>query len=260
MTINQTTDGVSGEAVAALEKARDVLRAIIIDKAAGVHYAAAQSACHQISHALELRALLDEPECKTCNGTRLVGDGALHCSSGGLLFENGPIDCVKDCPDCKPAAQPQGEPVAWQVTGSKVWADKIFEVEQQADAAIAKRQDGSRKVALYAEQPVPVAVQFTQPFVGGLDATGSFTIQDFARELCEADGAVGKIDPQFYIAPCEKLIAMGYRKIAPVAVVMPERLDLLHRDEFESDDQYAAALGEAKKWNACLDEVKRLNP
>ncbi|XAZ48377.1 hypothetical protein AAHB44_17935 [Pseudomonas simiae] len=47
---------------------------------------------------------------------------------------------------------------------------------------------------------------------------------------------------------------------APVAVVMPVRLDLPHRDEFESADQYAAAIGEAKIWNACLDELKRLNP
>lgn len=47
---------------------------------------------------------------------------------------------------------------------------------------------------------------------------------------------------------------------APVAVVLPERFDLPHRDEFESADQYAAATGEAKSWNACLDELKRLNP
>lgn len=38
--------------------------------------------------------------CKTCNGTRMVDDGQLHCSSGGIPFENGPINCVKDCPDC----------------------------------------------------------------------------------------------------------------------------------------------------------------
>lgn len=47
---------------------------------------------------------------------------------------------------------------------------------------------------------------------------------------------------------------------APVAVALPERLDLPHRDEFESADQYAAATGEAKNWNSCLDELKRLNP
>ena len=45
---------------------------------------------------------------------------------------------------------------------------------------------------------------------------------------------------------------------APVAVVLPERYDMPHREEFESADQYAAATGEAKKWNACLDEVVRL--
>lgn len=39
--------------VAALEKARDVLRSIIRDRAAGVHYASAQAACHQINQALE---------------------------------------------------------------------------------------------------------------------------------------------------------------------------------------------------------------
>ncbi|MGY2285220.1 hypothetical protein [Pseudomonas gingeri] len=42
-----------GDPVAALEKARDVLRSIIRDRAAGVHYASAQAACHQINHALE---------------------------------------------------------------------------------------------------------------------------------------------------------------------------------------------------------------
>lgn len=46
---------------------------------------------------------------------------------------------------------------------------------------------------------------------------------------------------------------------APVAVVLPERLELPTRDEFESADYYAAALGEANKWNECLDEVAQLN-
>ncbi|MBO6275876.1 MAG: hypothetical protein J6N20_00275 [Pseudomonas sp.] len=58
----------------------------------------------------------------------------------------------------QPAAQAQGEPVAWLLTGSKVWADKVVEVERQADKLIADREDGTRKVALYAEQPALVAV------------------------------------------------------------------------------------------------------
>ncbi|MCA5970215.1 hypothetical protein KBY08_00605 [Pseudomonas sp. P135] len=52
-----------------------------------------------------------------------------------------------------------------------------------------------------------------------------------------------------------------YRHAQPAKakVVLPERLDLPHRDEFESADQHAAAVGEAKNWNACLDEVAKLN-
>lgn len=41
-----------------------------------------------------------EVKCKTCHGTRTVSDGAMYCSSGGIPFECGPIECVKDCPDC----------------------------------------------------------------------------------------------------------------------------------------------------------------
>lgn len=42
-------------------------------------------------------------------------------------------------------------------------------------------------------------------------------------------------------------------------VVLPERLDIPHRGEFESANQHAAAVGEAKSYNACLDEVAKLN-
>ena len=38
--------------------------------------------------------------CKTCGGTRVVDDGEIT-GSGGVEFENGPIKCVKDCPDCQ---------------------------------------------------------------------------------------------------------------------------------------------------------------
>jgi uncharacterized small protein (DUF1192 family) len=38
--------------------------------------------------------------CATCNGSKIVDDGELTHSSGGIPYENGPIKCVKDCPDC----------------------------------------------------------------------------------------------------------------------------------------------------------------
>lgn len=58
--------------------------------------------------------------------------------------------------------------------------------------------------------------------------------------------------------------AAGYQTrdvyAAPVrAVRLPERHDLPHRDEFESADQHAAAVEQAAIWNACRDEVARLN-
>lgn len=46
--------------------------------------------------------------CATCHGTGLIDDGEMHCSAGGIPYENGPINCVKDCPECAPASK--GEP------------------------------------------------------------------------------------------------------------------------------------------------------
>ncbi|MBP5055327.1 hypothetical protein [Pseudomonas chlororaphis] len=100
MTTNQTIDGVL--------VSREWLENIYLNGLDGLNVTT------RTTPREELRALLDAPACKTCNGTRLVSDGAMHCSAGGIPFENGPIDCVKDCPDCTQAAQPQGEPVAAQ--------------------------------------------------------------------------------------------------------------------------------------------------
>lgn len=50
-------------------------------------------------------------KCNRCNGTGLVSDGAIY-GSGGVEYENGPVLCVKDCPDCvgpQPAPAPVGE-------------------------------------------------------------------------------------------------------------------------------------------------------
>lgn len=56
--------------------------------------------------AWQARAALAQPspKCATCGGTGMVDDGEITCSEGGIPYENGPVKCVKDCPDCK--AQP----------------------------------------------------------------------------------------------------------------------------------------------------------
>lgn len=46
---------------------------------------------------------------------------------------------------------------------------------------------------------------------------------------------------------------------AAKAVKLPERHNLPHREEFESADQYAASVEQTNTWNACLDEVAKLN-
>jgi len=135
----------------------------------------------------ELRALLDAP----------VGFSTPDCPDCACVQDG---NCL--CTPSKPAAQPQGEPVAWMDPRSpEMHATISNEVKQhnlKFGGAPSAAVNGY-SIPLYAEQS------------------------------------------------------------APVAVVLPERLDLPHRDEFESADQYAAAIGETKKWNACLDEVTRLN-
>ncbi|BAK89743.1 hypothetical protein [Pseudomonas aeruginosa] len=77
------------------------------------------------------------PKCATCGGTGMVDDGEITCSEGGIPYENGPVKCVKDCPDCKAQPSPaqaeqaeaeRPEAVAWQYrvtagpqTGWSLW-------------------------------------------------------------------------------------------------------------------------------------------
>ena len=103
----------------------------------------------------ELGSPETEPACWTCNDTNMVDDGDLTHSAGGILYECGPIKCVKDCPDCKPAAQHQGEPVAWAIQwgsvipGCRGHREVVLKHPGALDAVITP---------LFAEQPAPVAV------------------------------------------------------------------------------------------------------
>ncbi|MBB1630262.1 hypothetical protein [Cupriavidus sp. UME77] len=85
-------------------------------------------ASYSFDHQGFARALLAQPAspaastqedvavaCKRCGGSRLVDDGEIT-GSGGVEFENGPVRCVKDCPDC---ATPQ--PSAKALTDVQIW-------------------------------------------------------------------------------------------------------------------------------------------
>ncbi|MGY2199082.1 hypothetical protein [Pseudomonas gingeri] len=173
MTTKQTIDGVPREAVAALKKARDVLRAIIIDKAAGVHYASAQAACHQINHALELRALLDAPAPRAefkkvemahvmsaledVRGKPVLTSNQCHDLAQALNDRLlSPLQLLAMPAEYLAAAQPQGEPVyqtRWNSLGEwEEWKTVSLEDYKRREGRLFERR------IVYAEQPAPVAV------------------------------------------------------------------------------------------------------
>lgn len=50
--------------------------------------------------------------CERCGGSGFVDDGEIT-GSGGVDFENGPVKCVKDCPDCAVSSAERLEPCPW---------------------------------------------------------------------------------------------------------------------------------------------------
>ncbi|MDU0542817.1 hypothetical protein [Pseudomonas aeruginosa] len=133
----------------------------------------AEKAANLIEAMLSDRAALAQPspKCATCGGTGMVDDGEITCSEGGIPYENGPVKCVKDCPDCKaqpsPAQAEQAErpevvarvvhsnpvvlgqcgplnandelmTVAQHAASVARWAEMFNRVEQERDAALAR--------------------------------------------------------------------------------------------------------------------------
>jgi hypothetical protein len=127
MTTTQTIDGVPREL---LERLRDSNISI-----AGPDFWSAWK---------ELRALLDAPACKRCNGS-------------GWIDNLRPVGTqAMDCPDCKPAAQPQGEPVARVEIGAD--RNAALTITDENWLRSLKDRGAHQLVQLYAEQPAPVAV------------------------------------------------------------------------------------------------------
>lgn len=196
----------------------------------------------------ELRALLDAPACKACNDTGKMHEPGQEpgscavCRSDPLLHE--------------PASQPQGDGVNW-----KAVANEQMEVIQQLKAAqaqgepVAYMQKGAPSrflckelfdplngytIPLYAKLPAPLILGEPVAWVecspawlkaGGYCAT--------APRLCVGRDGISHLHPARAEQP------------APVAVVLPER-----RADAATEDQKTWLRG----WNACLDELKRLNP
>ncbi|MGP5513556.1 hypothetical protein [Pseudomonas helleri] len=193
MTNKQAIDGLSRAALEALKSAR-----LFISNGIDLGFIRmpdsetpdpAHNTLPMIDKAIqELRALLDkpaawerdmdyrpeelgspetEPECHTCNDTKMVDDGELTHSEGGIPYANGPIKCVKDCPDCsKPAAQHQGEPVAWvspESLGGVRWRPKVLD-------GLA---DGAPLYCRPPEQVAPLAAEAAKAFAKGFNTLES---------------------------------------------------------------------------------------
>ncbi|HBO3733175.1 TPA: hypothetical protein L4S94_001253 [Pseudomonas aeruginosa] len=93
----------------------------------------------------EARAALAQPspKCATCGGTGMVDDGEITCSEGGIPYENGPVKCVKDCPDCKAQPSPaQAEAERLEVVGYRIMRAQADKIYQRVDKAAAEYEAG----------------------------------------------------------------------------------------------------------------------
>lgn len=250
MDTNQTIDGVS----------RRMLTALLCQV----------SEFHNRALVDELRALLDAPVCKTPSGSACPGDG------------------VGSCNKCQ-AAQPQGEgePVAYDPAKENKQFEAWARTQSQVDLRLCdiglyyERQTGLAHDAWQhreklAEQPAPVAIvgAKSEGFGQGLSIQDWFVKgyehPDADKTKCEralfesfchdgnrlgtsqnhrTDGSYDEIDTQAAWEAWQVRAKMEKQ----VAVVLPDR---------KCDRKLGQALMENYRsgWNACLDELKRLNP
>lgn len=155
MTTNQTIDGVP----------RELLERCARELSIGIGPAPK-------NRAQELRALLDAERCSSCDDsgdlTDLTGEWRGYCICPiGVVLKN------------RPAAQPQGEPVAWMDPRSpEMHATISNEVKQhnlKFGGAPSAAVNGY-SIPLYAEQPAPVADPLAKGFTTLESDSGKYKI------------------------------------------------------------------------------------
>lgn len=115
----------------------------------------------------ELRSLLDAPA---------SDPDCIHCCGGG----RDPFGAVCGCAAPKPAAQPQGEPVALKEAYEEGFSDGSRAGDDQYNwegfrDELAKAWPVSDACKLYAEQPAPVAVRMCDCNQGRMPCNGKCT-------------------------------------------------------------------------------------
>ena len=172
MTTNQTIDGVP--------RGRDALVVLVETFRDSLHRGkqptfSAGDLRFFITEFCELRALLDAPACKRCNGS-------------GWIDNLRPVGTqAMDCPDCKSAAESHTQPVAWRgcnADGEVVteWIDGVPPERMTDLCGNAARFDKIERA--YAEQPAPVAEQLIDRLAQRFpDLENMYTAEVFADWL-----------------------------------------------------------------------------
>ena len=210
-----------------------------------------------LEQALKLAAVFDDG-----------GDGADAESARGVVWIlrallDAPAKAefsIPDCPDCacvqdgqclcipsKLAAQPQGEPVAWLGSGVPFL--------RREDAIEYASYKDERVTALYAEQPAPLkigrGVTVRNIGFGSDEERKPYLVFADNGNLTEVNLVDVSMISRLRSYTVKQLEELGIRVEPPaqVAVALP---DPVTAEEFGDESM-------ANGWNACLDELTRLN-
>ncbi|MFG9443479.1 hypothetical protein ACEP3I_22155 [Pseudomonas aeruginosa] len=185
------------------------------------------------------------PKCATCGGTGMVDDGEITCSEGGIPYENGPVKCVKDCPDCKaqpsPAQSEQAEAGRPEMSPERATyfmrrfksEEKLLGPNEQAavDYVLSLLAQHDRIVgALRA-----VIAQLRQHKNDYMDS-GQETYRALQNEIREREAEIARLDGLVSGRTAERDAALArvaeLERQQPVAWMhdQPNRVDVIHRD------------------------------
>lgn len=171
MTNNPTIDGVSCKTI---ERAIDAIEQVgYQDKF--IDYTFVFGVKQELRDLLDAPVVERQPVCATCNGTRVVDDGELTYSSGGIPYEMGSIKCVKDCPDCQgspevAALQSDNEKLRERISQRLVDLTNMRHERDTAQSTIAQLQaENERLLSGFFQQVGDEDLKKISDFVGAGD-------------------------------------------------------------------------------------------
>lgn len=224
MTNNPTIDGVSleDERHAAVKTLHDIMQSVPSASLYSLAEAVIDAGYAPAVERQEICSKHSGDSCKSCGGSGLVNDGELTCSSGGEPYENGPIECVKDCPECQGAHQ-----------------STIARLE----ARVAELESGRGEPFFYGIMRPDGKPHYSELCVSG----EASDLESEAESWTEDGDGVYRVVPLFTAPP------------VPVAVVLPECKPRV--TTAEEPDSHIRMLEQIERngWNACLDATAALN-